>query len=169
MQGRELRLRQQYFFVACSLRDIIRRFRFRNERWETFPDKVVIQLNDTHPVVAIPELMRILVDEHHLDWEQAWEITQRSFAYTNHTLMPEALEKWPVILFERLLPRHLEIIYEINHRFLQAVRQHFPGDEGRAGRMSIIEEQPEKAVRMAFLASVASFSINGVAQLQTNL
>ncbi len=147
-QGRELRLKQQYFFVACSLRDIIRRFHIRNHDWEQFPNKVAIQLNDTHPVVGIPELMRLLLDEYKLDWDRAWDITRRTFAYTCHTLMPEALERWPVALFESLLPRHLEIIYEINHRFLQLVRERYPGDEERVIRMSIIEEGGERMVRM---------------------
>jgi len=168
-QGKELRLKQQYFFVACSLRDIIRRFQIKNRDWAEFPEKVVIQLNDTHPVVAIPELLRILVDEEGLPWEKAWDITRQTFAYTCHTLLPEALEKWPVELFARLLPRHLEIIYEINRRFLEKVRSRFPGDEARVIRMSIIEEGPERQVCMAHLASVASFSINGVAELQSRL
>ena len=168
-QGKKLRLQQQYFFVACSLRDIIRRFRLRNTDWGQFPDKVVIQLNDTHPVVAIPELMRVLVDEERLDWDQAWDITSRTIAYTCHTLLPEALEKWPVDLFGGLLPRHLEIIYEINQRFLETVRQRFPGDEARLTRMSLIEEHPQRQVRMAHLASVGSFAINGVAELQSRL
>ncbi len=168
-QGRELRLKQQYFFVACSLRDIIRRFHIRNHDWEQFPNKVAIQLNDTHPVVGIPELMRLLLDEYKLDWDRAWDITRRTFAYTCHTLMPEALERWPVSLFESLLPRHLEIIYEINHRFLQLVRERYPGDEERVIRMSIIEEGGERMVRMAHLAAIGSFSINGVAALQSRL
>jgi starch phosphorylase len=168
-QGQELRLKQQYFFVSCSLRDIIRRFHLRNSDWSEFPHKVVIQLNDTHPVVGIPELMRLLVDEHRLAWDQAWDITRRTFAYTCHTLMPEALEKWPVELFGRLLPRHLEIVYEINHHFLEQVQQRFPGDRERVARMSIIEEYPVRRVRMAHLASVGSFSINGVAELQSRL
>ena len=168
-QGRELRLKQQYFFVACSLRDIIRRFHIRNHDWEQFPNKVAIQLNDTHPVVGIPELMRLLLDEYKLDWDRAWDITRRTFAYTCHTLMPEALERWPVALFESLLPRHLEIIYEINHRFLQLVRERYPGDEERVIRMSIIEEGGERMVRMAHLAAIGSFSINGVAALQSRL
>ena len=130
LQGKELRLRQQYFFVACSLRDIIRRYRFRNTGWESFPDKVVIQLNDTHPVIGIAELMRILVDEEALPWEQAWDVTRRIFAYTCHTLMPEALEEWPVSLFERLLPRHLEIIYGINAAFLEGGHRPLPGRSG---------------------------------------
>jgi starch phosphorylase len=168
-QGRELRLGQQYFFVSCSLQNIVARFLGFNEGWHQFPDKAVIQLNDTHPVLAIPELMRVLVDEHGLGWEEAWSITRRAFAYTCHTLLPEALEKWPVSLFERLLPRHLEIVYEINRRFLDEVRGRFPDDLERVGRMSIIEEGPERLVRMAYLAAVGCFSINGVAELHTNL
>jgi glycogen phosphorylase len=168
-QGKELRLRQQYFFVAASLRDIIRRYRFRNTGWESFPDKVAMQLNDTHPVVGIPELMRILMDEEGLDWDKAWDITRRSFAYTCHTLLPEALEEWPVSLFERLLPRHLEIIYAINAGLLQEITARFPGDASRIARMSIIRENPERHVRMAHLATVGSFSVNGVAALQSRL
>ncbi len=168
-QGRELRLKQQYFFACCSLQDITHRFLAFNAGWHQFPDKAVIQLNDTHPVVAIPELMRVLLDEHRLGWDEAWDITHRSFAYTCHTLMPEALEKWPVSLFERLLPRHLEIIYEINRRFLNEVRARFPGDEDRVRRMSLIEEAPERMIRMAYLATVGSFSVNGVAELHSHL
>ena len=168
-QGKELRLKQQYFFVACSLADIVRLFLRQNDDLGQFPEKAVIQLNDTHPVLAIPELMRLLVDEYGLGWDQAWDITTRTFAYTCHTLLPEALEKWPVSLFEQLLPRHLEIVYEINQRFLAAVRDRFPDDEGRVARMSIIEEYPEQQVRMANLASVGSFAINGVAELQSRL
>ena len=167
--GRELRLKQQYFLVSCSLRDIIRRFRFRNSDWEAFPDKVVIQLNDTHPVLAIPELMRLLVDENGIGWEQAWSITRRSFAYTCHTLLPEALETWPVPLFGRLLPRHLEIIYALNRSFLADVRATHPGDDERIARMSLIQEGPEHRVRMANLAVVGSFAVNGVAELQSRL
>ena len=167
--GRELRLKQQYFLVCCSLRDIIRRFRFRNSDWEAFPDKVVIQLNDTHPVLAIPELMRLLVDENGVGWEQAWSITRRSFAYTCHTLLPEALETWPVPMFERLLPRHLEIIYALNHFFLQDVRAWHPDDEERLARVSLIQEIPERRVRMANLAVLGSFAVNGVAELQSRL
>jgi starch phosphorylase len=166
--GRELRLKQQYFLVSCSLRDIIRRFRFRNSDWEAFPDKVVIQLNDTHPVLAIPELMRLLVDEHGVGWEQAWSITRRTFAYTCHTLLPEALETWPVPMFGRLLPRHLEIIYVLNRVFLEDVRARYPGDE-RLARMSLIADGPEQRVRMANLAVVGSFAVNGVAELQSRL
>ncbi len=167
--GRELRLKQQYFLVSCSLRDIIRRFRFRNSDWEAFPDKVVIQLNDTHPVLAIPELMRLLVDENGVGWEQAWSITRRTFAYTCHTLLPEALETWPVPMFERLLPRHLEIIYALNRFFLEEVRASAPGDGERVARMSLIQEGPEHRVRMANLAVVGSFQVNGVAALQSRL
>ena len=167
--GRELRLKQQYFLVSCSLRDIIRRFRFRNSDWEAFPDKVVIQLNDTHPVLAIPELMRLLVDEHGVGWDQAWSITRRTFAYTCHTLLPEALETWPVPLFGRLLPRHLEIIYAVNDFFLADLRARHPGDDERIARMSLIQEVPERRVRMANLATVGSFAVNGVAELQSRL
>ena len=168
-QGRELRLKQEYFFASCSLQDILRRFRTFNGGWDELPDKAVIQLNDTHPVVAIPELMRLLMDEGGLGWNQAWNITRRMFAYTCHTLMPEALEKWPVSLFARLLPRHMEIIYEINRIFLEEVQARFPGDPGRIGRMSIIEEGSERMIRMAYLASVGSFSVNGVAELHSEL
>jgi glycogen phosphorylase len=168
-QGKALRLKQQYFFVTCSLQDIIRRFMLRNTQLEKLPEKVVIQLNDTHPVVAIPELMRILIDKHEMGWEQAWDITTRVFAYTCHTLLPEALEKWPVALFGSLLPRHLEIIYEINQRFLDEVRRRYPGDTARLARTSLIEEGAERQVRMANLATVGSFSVNGVAELQSRL
>jgi starch phosphorylase len=168
-QGKELRLKQQYFFVACSLQDIVRRHLTFNDNLAQLPEKAVIQLNDTHPVIAIPELMRILVDEHELGWDQAWDITSRMFAYTCHTLLPEALEKWPASLFEQLLPRHLEIIYEINHHFLDQVRAKFPFDPERVARISIIEEGHEQQVRMAHLAGVGSFSINGVAELQSRL
>ncbi len=167
--GRALRLKQQYFFVACSLHDILRRFRLRNDDWTTLPDKVAIQLNDTHPVVAVPELMRLLVDVNGLDWEPAWEISRRCLAYTCHTLLPEALETWPVVMFGRLLPRHLEIVYEINRRFLGSVRDRFPGDDARVARMSLIEEQPERRVRMANLAVVGGCAVNGVAELHSRL
>lgn len=168
-QGRELRLRQQYFFAACSLQDIIRRFHIRNDSWDVFPDKVAIQLNDTHPVIAIPELMRILVDEYHEPWSRAWDITTRTFASTQHTLLPEALEKWPLEMLQGLLPRHAEIIEEINRRFLSEVRERFPGDTERIGRLSIFEEHPVPQIRMAHLACVGSHSVNGVAELQTKL
>jgi glycogen phosphorylase len=167
--GQELRLKQQYFLVSCSLRDIIRRFRFRNSDWQAFPDKVVIQLNDTHPVLAIPELMRLLVDENGVGWEQAWSITRSTFAYTCHTLLPEALETWPVPMFERLLPRHLEIIYALNQSLLDEVRARYPGDGERIARVSLIQEVPERRVRMASLAAAGSFAVNGVAGLQSRL
>ena len=136
---------------------------------EQLPDKVAIQLNDTHPTLAVPELMRILLDEAHLEWEQAWDLTRKSLAYTNHTLLPEALEKWPLHYFERLLPRQLEIIFEINRRFLADVRHRYPGDEARVARVSLIEEGPEEKVRMANLAIVGSHSTNGVAAIHSEL
>ena len=167
--GRALRLVQQYLLVACSLSDLVRRFRQSNSDWSALPEKVAIQLNDTHPTLAIPELMRILLDEAHLEWAQAWDLTQQTFAYTNHTLLPEALEKWPVAWFEIMLPRHLEIIYEMNRRFLDSVRGRYPGDEGRVARMSLIEEGPQRNVRMANLAIVGSHSTNGVAAIHSEL
>jgi starch phosphorylase len=167
--GRELRLKQQYFLAACSLRDIIRRFRLRNDDWDAFADKVVVQLNDTHPVIAIPELMRLLVDEYGLGWDRAWSITRAVFAYTCHTLLPEALETWPVTLVERLLPRHMEIIYLINHHFLQEVSAGHSGDPDLIRRMSIIAEHPERRVRMAHLAVVGTSAVNGVAELHSSL
>jgi starch phosphorylase len=168
-QGQGLRFVQEYFLVACSLADLIRRFRRTNADWTALPDKAAIQLNDTHPSIAVPELMRILLDEAHLGWDQAWDLTQRTLAYTNHTLLPEALEKWPLAWFETLLPRHLEIILEINRRLLDVVRRRFPGDEGRVGRTSLIEEGPSKHVRMANLAIVGSHSTNGVAAIHSAL
>ncbi|MCY1140947.1 glycogen/starch/alpha-glucan phosphorylase [Actinoplanes sp. Pm04-4] len=167
--GRELRLKQQYFLVSCSLRDIIRRFRFRNEGWDGFAGKTVIQLNDTHPTLAIPELMRLLVDEEKLDWDQAWSIVRQTFAYTCHTLLPEALETWPVDMLGRLLPRHLEIIYQINEGLLGEVRSRFPDDIDRVRRMSLIQEEPERRVRMANLAVTGTFAVNGVAELHSEL
>jgi starch phosphorylase len=168
-QGKELRLKQQYFFVTCSLRDIINRFHIKNTDWNKFPDIAVIQLNDSHPVIAIAEFMRILIDEFFVDWDLAWSVTTRTFASTQHTLLPEALEKWPVWLMGKLLPRHLQIIYEINQRFLKQVRLKFPNQEDRVRRMSIIEEGEEQLIRMAHLACIGSFSINGVAELQSDL
>ena len=168
-QGKELRLKQQYFFVAASLADLIAKHLPRDFDFATLPDRVTFQLNDTHPVIAIPELMRLLVDEHNVGWDEAWDITKRTFNYTCHTLLPEALEVWPVELLNRMLPRHMEIIYRINDAFLSEVRSAFPGDELRARRMSIIQEQPERAVRMAFLATVGSAKINGVAGLHSQL
>ena len=167
--GKALRLVQQYFLVACSLADLVRRFRRSNSDWNTLPERVAIQLNDTHPTLAVPELMRILLDEARLEWDQAWDLTQRTLAYTNHTLLPEALEKWPVAWFEMMMPRHLEIIYEINRRFLNQVRQRFPGDEGRVARVSLIEEGSPRNVRMANLAIVGSHSTNGVAAIHSEL
>jgi starch phosphorylase len=168
-QGQGLRFVQEYFLVACSLADLIRRFRKSNADWSALPGKVAIQLNDTHPTMAVPELMRILLDEAHLDWDQAWDLTRRTLAYTNHTLLPEALEKWPVAWFETMLPRHLEIIFEINRRLLEEVRIRFPGDEGRIQRVSLIEEGPTKQIRMANLAIVGSHSTNGVAAIHSRL
>ena len=167
--GQGLRFVQEYFLVACALADLVRRFRRSNADWNTLPEKVAIQLNDTHPAMAVPELMRILLDEAHLGWDQAWSLTQRTLAYTNHTLLPEALETWPVAWFEMLAPRHLEIIYEINHRLLDSVRSRFLGDEGRAERISLIEEGANKHVRMANLAIVGSHSTNGVAAIHSKL
>jgi len=168
-QGRQLRLEQQFFFVSCSLQDLIRRHLSRNPSLDNLADKAAIQLNDTHPAVAVAELMRLLVDEHNMDWDKAWSITQNTIAYTNHTLMPEALEKWSVDLFSAVLPRHLEIIYEINHRFLEDIRSWYPKDEGLVARVSLIEEGMEKKVRMAHLATVGSHKVNGVAALHTEL
>jgi starch phosphorylase len=168
-EGKGLRFTQEYFLVACSLADLIRRFRRSNTDWNLLPEKVAIQLNDTHPTMAVPELMRILLDEQHLDWDHAFDITRRALAYTNHTLLPEALEKWPLAWFARMLPRHLEIIYEINRRLLDDVRAKYPGDNGRIARMSLIEEGPEERVRMANLAIVGSHSTNGVAAIHTKL
>ena len=173
--GKVLRLQQQFFFVSASLQDIIRRFAKYNKdkngniKFADFPKKVAIQLNDTHPAVAIPELMRLLVDEHFVPWKDAWEITQKTFGYTNHTLLPEALEKWPVSMFERLLPRHMQIIYQINFEFLSHVSMLYPGDVARLRRMSIIDESGERYVRMAFLAIIGSHSVNGVAALHSEL
>ncbi len=168
-QGQGLRLAQEYFLVACSLADAVRRFQRANSDWRLFPEKVAIQMNDTHPALAVPELMRILVDQVHVGWDEAWQITQNTLAYTNHTLLPEALEKWPVEWFEDMLPRQLEIIYEINRRFLGDVRGRFPGDQGRIERVSLIEEGGGKKVRMANLAVVGSHSTNGVAAIHSNL
>ncbi len=168
--GRTLRLKQQYFFVCASLQDILRRFHSVHESLDDLPDKVAIQLNDTHPSIAIAELMRILVDLHRLPWEKAWDLTSRTFAYTNHTLMPEALESWPVSLFAEVLPRHLQIIYEINHRFLEQVRYQYPGDVDRLRRMSIVDENAAgRRLRMAHLAFVGSHRVNGVSAIHTEL
>ncbi len=167
--GKELRLLQQYFFVACSLKDIIRRFRRSNEDWEDFPEKVAIQLNDTHPAIAVLELQRILHDEYGMPWDEAWSIVRRTFAYTNHTLLPEALEKWSVGLFQKVVPRHLQIVFEINKRFLEEVEAKWPGDTAKKERLSLIEEGHTQMVRMAHLSVVGSHSVNGVAALHTAL
>jgi glycogen phosphorylase len=167
--GQALRFMQEYFLVACSLADLVRCFRRSNADWCKLPDKVAIQLNDTHPTLAIPELMRILLDDARVGWDEAWDLTQRTLAYTNHTLLPEALERWPLHYFEQMLPRHLEIIFEINRRFLDDARRRYPGDEARIERISLIEEGPEDKVRMANLAIVGSHSTNGVAAIHSGL
>ena len=167
--GKELRLKQEYFFVSASLQDILRRYKKTHEGFDLFSEKVAIQLNDTHPALAIPELMRVLVDLEHLGWEEAWKITVATFGYTNHTLLPEALEEWPVELLQRILPRNLQIIYEINHRFLQSVKRRHPGDVARLRRMSLIREGDERRVRMSHLAVVGSHAVNGVSKLHTEL
>jgi starch phosphorylase len=178
LEGKELRLKQEYFFVSATLQDILRRYK---KQWRMFDEgrglslfarfteRVAIQLNDTHPALAIPELMRLLLDEHRLSWGEAWKITTGTFAYTNHTVMPEALERWPVWMMGKVLPRHMQLIFEINHRFLQQVRERHPGDDDRCRRMSIIEEADEQRVRMANLAIVGSHSVNGVAALHTEI
>jgi len=168
-QGRMLRLKQQYFFVAATFQDIFRRFRKLKEPFSRLPDMIAVQLNDTHPAISVAELMRLLLDDERLGWDEAWDITVRTFAYTNHTVLPEALEKWPVEMIGKLLPRHLEIIYEINHRFLDDIANRYTGDTGRLERMSLIEERPVKSVRMAHLAIVGSHSVNGVAELHTKI
>jgi len=169
IQGKTLRLQQQFFFVTCSLQDMIRLHLLMKAPLDKFHEKWAIQLNDTHPAIAVAELMRLLVDEYYLDWDTAWRVTQNTFSYTNHTLLPEALEKWPLALFRELLPRHLEIIFEINARFLAEVRSVFPYDEGILSRMSLIDESGERYVRMANLATVGSHHVNGVARLHSEL
>jgi starch phosphorylase len=168
-RGQELRFLQEYFLVACSLADLVRRFLRHNSDWEKLPEEAAIQLNDTHPSMAVAELMRILLDDAHLGWDQAWDLTRKTLAYTNHTLLPEALEKWPVAWFEVLLPRQLEIIYEVNRRLLNDVRIRFPGDEGRIERISLVEEGSSRKIRMANLAIVGSHSTNGVAAVHSRL
>ena len=168
-QGKQLRLQQQYFFASCALQDMLRLHFQKDLNLEHFCTKFAVQLNDTHPAIAVAELMRLLVDEHQLPWDKSWAITTRTFGYTNHTLLPEALERWAIPLFAETLPRHLEIIYEINRRFLDEVRAKFPGDEDRVRRMSIIDESGVRYVRMANLACVGSFSVNGVAKLHSQL
>ncbi len=167
--GKQLRLEQQYFFVSCSLQDMIRIHLLESPSLETFHEKWAVQLNDTHPSIAVAELTRLLVDEHGMDWDRAWEVTRRTFSYTNHTLLPESLERWPLPLFGRLLPRPLEVILEINHRFLEEVRRRYPADEGRVARLSLIDESGDRSVRMAHLAAVGSRAVNGVAALHTEL
>jgi len=167
--GQELRFMQEYFLVACSLADLVRRFLRHNTDWEKLPEKAAIQLNDTHPSMSVAELMRILLDDAHLEWDTAWDLTRKTLAYTNHTLLPEALEKWPAAWFEVLLPRQLEIIYEVNRRLLDDVRVRFPGDEGRVERVSLVEEKPSRKIRMANLAIVGSHSTNGVAAVHSKL
>ena len=168
-RGKELRLKQQYFWVAASLYDIVRRFKKSKRAWKEFPEQVAIQLNDTHPTLAIVELQRILIDLEGLEWDEAWNIVVSTFGYTNHTVLPEALEKWSVGLTQHLLPRHLQIIYDINLFFLQSVERLFPNDREILGRVSIIEESNPKMVRMAFLAIVGSHKVNGVAELHSDL
>ena len=168
-EGRGLRFLQQYFLVACTLADAVRRFRAAGNAWSAFPEKVALQLNDTHPALAVPELMRILLDQAQLGWDTAWDLTQRTLAYTNHTLLPEALEKWPLAWFELLLPRHLEIVHEIDRRFLATARAAWPGDEERIARVSLIEDGEPRKVRMAHLAIVGCHSTNGVAAIHTDL
>ena len=169
VQGKQLRLEQQYFFVSCSLQDMIRMHLRLGGSLKDFHEAFAVQLNDTHPSIGVAELMRLLVDEHQMDWDTAWEITRNTFAYTNRTLLPEALEKWPISLFGSLLPRHLEIIYEINRRFLDEVRLKYPNDTSRLARMSLIDESGERYVRMAYLATVGSHAVNGVAELHSKL
>ncbi|MDD2598691.1 MAG: glycogen/starch/alpha-glucan phosphorylase [Kiritimatiellae bacterium] len=169
IQGKTLRLQQQFFFVTCSLQDMMRVHTLMKRPMRTFHEKWAIQLNDTHPSLAVAELMRLLVDVHRMAWDHAWEVTRRTFAYTNHTLLPEALERWPIALLGELLPRHLEIIYEINRHFLDEVRLAFPGDEARVARMSLVDESGERSIRMAHLATVGSHCVNGVARLHSEL
>lgn len=170
--GKELRLKQEFFFVSATIQDIIRRYeknRTPGHRFRDFPEKVAIQLNDTHPAIGIPELMRIFLDVHGMGWDEAWDITVRTFAYTNHTVLPEALEKWPVSLFQRVLPRHMQVIYEINRRFLEELQERYPGDLARIREMSIIEEGPEKRIRMAHLSIIGSHAVNGVSALHSEI
>src|ERR1700732_3728955 len=168
-EGQGLRFLQEYFLVACSMADVMRRFQRHNTDWDKLPEKAAIQLNDTHPSMSVAELMRILLDDVRMGWDQAWELTKKTLAYTNHTLLPEALEKWPVAWFEILLPRHLEIIYEINRRLLDEVRLRFPSDEARVQRVSLVEEGNQRKVRMAHLAIVGSHSTHGVAAIHSKL
>jgi len=168
-RGKELRFKQEYFFVAASIQDILARFRKAHSDWDLLPDRVAMQLNDTHPALVVAELMRVLTDEHQVDWQRAWKITRKCCAYTNHTLLPEALETWPVEMFERILPRHLEIIYQLNAEFLQQVRHRHPGDSELLRRVSLVGEDGERRVRMAHLAFIGSHRVNGVAAIHTGL
>jgi starch phosphorylase len=168
-RGKELRFKQEYFFVAASIQDILARFRKAHDDWEMLPEKVAIQLNDTHPALVVSELMRVLLDEYQLDWQRAWRLTRNVCAYTNHTLLPEALETWPVDMFERILPRHLEIVFQMNHEFLQEVRHKHPGDSDLLRRVSVVCEDGERRVRMAHLAVIGSHKVNGVAAIHTGL
>ena len=169
MEGRELRLKQEYFFVAASIADIIRRFNTDKNNLTKLADKVAIQLNDTHPALGVVELMRVLIDDYLFDWQKAWKITQSVFAYTNHTLLPEALETWSVNLFSRVLPRHIEIVHDINEYFMKEISQRYPNDHHKHRQMSLIEGSDSKRVRMAHIAIVGSHSVNGVSQLHTDL
>ena len=169
IEGKELRFKQEYFLASATVHDVIYRFKKKHTDMKKLPEKVAIQLNDTHPTLAIPELMRVLIDLHNMEWEDAWDITRKTFAYTNHTILPEALEQWPVWFFEQILPRHLQIVYEINEHFLKEIRERFPGDPERLSRMSIVEEHWERKIRMAHLAIVGSHSVNGVAALHTEI
>jgi len=169
LEGKFLRLKQQYFFVSATLQDIIRKYKINHDTFDKFADKTAIQLNDTHPVIAIPELMRILIDEENFSWDKAWEITSKTFAYTNHTVVPEALEEWSLQLFEELLPRHIQIVHEVNRRFLEYVKENYTTDEKILAKLSIIKEEPERTIRMANLAIVGSFAVNGVAALHTEI
>jgi glycogen phosphorylase len=169
IEGKELRFKQEYFLASATVHDVLYRFKKKHKDLKLLPAKVAIQLNDTHPTLAIPELMRVLIDLENLDWEDAWEITRKTFAYTNHTILPEALEQWPVWFFEQILPRHLQIVYEINERFIKEVRERFPDEPDRPSRMSIVEEHWERKIRMAHLAIVGSHSVNGVAALHSEI
>ncbi len=169
LEGKFLRLKQQYFFVSATLQDIIRKYKINHDTFDNFADKTAIQLNDTHPVIAIPELMRILIDQENFSWDNAWKITCKTFAYTNHTVVPEALEEWSLQLFEELLPRHIQIVHEINRRFLEYVKENYTTDKKILAELSIIKEAPERTVRMANLAIVGSFAVNGVAALHTEI
>ena len=169
IEGKELRFKQEYFLASATVHDVLYRFQKKHQDMKLLPEKVAIQLNDTHPTLAIPELMRVLIDQHNVEWADAWEITRKTFAYTNHTILPEALEQWPVWFFEQILPRHLQIVYEINDHFMKEIKARFPDDPQRLSRMSIVEEHWERKIRMAHLAIVGSHSVNGVAALHSEI